>query len=388
MTDKFCHMPWHAITLSANGDIKPCCQFSSGGTPNTQHATIMENFNSERMQDLRRKFLAGEQPTECRSCWEREDQIGHSRRQWFAEKFGKYIPKNRVYDLIELEPEFIQADINLSNVCNLKCRMCGSWASNSWFEEELILANKDKRYQKNRRPQPLQQYELADLNNLLPHLHNIRRIDFKGGEPMMAKHHNDFLQWLIDNDHTDVHLLYTTNGTVQNPKILKLLSAFRNVSLVFSIEGTGTRYSYIRGGKYSLEELETNIAAYSQLPNVKIMFNVTVQNYNLLNLAELREYLTELGDKYPNVDPTAAFTTICNKPDYLSPINVPDEIRDQALKMLFGITDFDTLCGTLQRRTFNPETWQTFLDYTRDLDQLREENILDHCPEFGPYFND
>ena len=47
-------MPWHAICLSANGDIKPCCQFTNKGRPpNTEHPTIMENWNSQRMQDLR-----------------------------------------------------------------------------------------------------------------------------------------------------------------------------------------------------------------------------------------------------------------------------------------------------------------------------------------------
>ena len=66
---------------------------------------------------------------------------------------------------------------------------------------------------------------------------------------MLAKHDN-FLQWMIDEGMTDVHLLYTTNGTVQNWRILNLLAQFKNVSLVFSIEGTGTLYSYIRGGKY------------------------------------------------------------------------------------------------------------------------------------------
>ena len=56
-----------------------------------------------------------------------------------------------------------QADINLSNVCNLKCRMCGSWASNSWFKEEIQLAKIDKRYQKNINEVPLLQYSLEDL---------------------------------------------------------------------------------------------------------------------------------------------------------------------------------------------------------------------------------
>ena len=88
--DKMCYMPWHGITLSANGDIKPCCQFSNKGRrPNTEHDTIMENFNSERMQELRGQFLIGEQPKACNSCWEREDLVGKSRRLWFNEKFMK-----------------------------------------------------------------------------------------------------------------------------------------------------------------------------------------------------------------------------------------------------------------------------------------------------------
>ena len=54
-------MPWHSICLSANGDIKPCCQFTNKGRPpNTEHPTIMENWNSQRMQDLRQAFLNGE----------------------------------------------------------------------------------------------------------------------------------------------------------------------------------------------------------------------------------------------------------------------------------------------------------------------------------------
>ena len=33
---------------------------------------------------------------------------------------------------------------------------------------------------------------------------DVKRIDFKGGEPMLAKHHDDF-QWMIDLGMTDVH---------------------------------------------------------------------------------------------------------------------------------------------------------------------------------------
>ena len=380
-------MPWHSICLSANGDIKPCCQFTNKGRPpNTEHDTIMENWNSQRMQDLRQAFLDGEKTADCNSCWERERQIGHSRRLWFEEKFGKYITKPTT-ELVVDNPQIVQADINLSNVCNLKCRMCGSWASNSWFEEEITLANKDRRYQKNNRPQSVRNVTVEDIQNLLPHIQDVKRIDFKGGEPMLAKHHDDFLQWMIDKDMTDVHLLYTTNGTVRNPGIIELFSKFKHVSLVFSIEGTGTRYSYIRGGKYDIEQIESNMAAYNELPNVSINFNVTVQNYNLLNLKELRELLFTWADKYSRVDAGNAFTTICNQPDYLSPLNVPDSMRDTALEQLDGIDDFKTLCRSLRARKFDTDKWQTFIDFTRDLDALRGEHVVTHCPEFGEYFD-
>ena len=381
-------MPWHSICLSANGDIKPCCQFTNKGRPpNTEHPTIMENWNSQRMQDLRQAFLNGEKPADCNSCWEREAQIGHSRRIWFDEKFGKYITKPTT-DLVVEEPQIVQADINLSNVCNLKCRMCGSWASNSWFEEEVALAEKDRRYQKNRKMQSVRNVTVDDIQNILPHVKDVRRIDFKGGEPMLAKHHNDFLQWMIDEGMTDVHLLYTTNGTVQNWRILNLLAQFKNVSLVFSLEGTGPRDSYIRGGKYPIEQIETNMARYNELDNVKINFNVTIQNYNLLNLEELYYLLHKWEAKYQRVDANSAFTTICNQPNYLSPLNVPDSMRDTALEQLADIDDFKTLRRSLTKREFNPELWQTFIDFTRDLDKMRGDNILDHCPEFTEYFSD
>ena len=388
---KFCYMPWHAITLTANGDIKPCCQFSNKGRlPNTEHETIMENFNSERMQDLRKQFLKGEQPSACNSCWEREDLVGQSRRLWFNKKFMKSdaaFINGDIPDTYKVpEPKLYQADINLSNVCNLKCRMCGSWASNSWFEEELALAKIDKRYEKNSNPVPLQQYGLEDLRNMLPHLKDVKRIDFKGGEPMMAKHHNQFLQWLIDEDMTDIELFYTTNGTVQNPKILNLLSHFKRVSICFSIEGTGDLYRYIRGGKYQIEDFEKTLAVYDKLENVQIMFNVTLQNYNIFNLPELHMYLHNLEDKYNRVSANSSFTTICNKPAYLSPLNIPDHLRDEAIKNLSLFSDFDKLVESMKNRKFDPELWEVFINFTNDLDKMRSDSVAEAVPELKEYF--
>ena len=390
MSDNMCYMPWHGICLSANGDIKPCCQYSNKGKkPNTEHETIVENFNSERMQQLRKDFIEGKQHEACNSCWERESLVGESRRLWFNKKFMDKVDDLEYFvteETVVEDPKWLQADINLSNVCNLKCRMCGSWASNSWFEEEKQLAAIDKRYEKTSNPVGIRQYTLEDLRDMLPHLRNVMRIDFKGGEPMMAKHHNQFLQWMIEEDMTDVQLFYTTNGTVQNPKILDLLSNFKRVNLVFSIEGTGKLYEYIRGGKYTIEELEQCIATYNQLDNVDLMFNVTLQNYNVFNLPALHDQLYDWENKYDKVSANNSFTTICNKPAYLNPINLPDELRDKAVEGMAGYKDFDKLVKSMNNRTFDPEMWEVFIKFTKDVDRLRGDNVLEAEPMFKDYF--
>ena len=379
-------MPWHAITLSAKGDIKPCCQFSSNSAGlNTEYPNIIDNWNSQRMQNLRQEFLDGKMPTGCQSCWTREETVGASRRTWFDNKFSKYIEPDFEYTTLVKDPQFIQADINFSNLCNLKCRMCGTWGSNQWIEEEKILASTDERYKKNN-IQPFQQKSLEDVQDLLPHLDKVKRIDFKGGEPMLAKAHTDFLEYLIKQNRTDIHLFYTTNGTVRNPNIIKMLDKFDRVSISFSIEGTGELYKYIRGGKYNLEDFGKSVKAYSDLSNTEIMYNVTVQNYNVLNLHKLYDYLVQLSEPYDNVSSKQCFTTICNNPYYLSPTNIPDVVRDQVVKNLEGNLEFEKLCQSLLKREFNPEHWEVFVKYTRQLDQMRNENFLNLEPAFTEYF--
>ncbi len=390
-TSNFCHMPWHGLAVTANGNIKPCCQWS-GSIGSAKKDSIVEQFvNSPKIIKLREAFLNNEKPEECNSCWERESQIGKSRRQWFKDKFETSYPKNYDYSVpvTENSLKWLQMDINLSNVCNLKCRMCGSWASNQWFEEDTILSKINPAFKKENNPerQKIVQHEMADLEELIPYAKKLQRIDFKGGEPMLAKNHVEFLEKLIENDiHEYVTLQYTTNGTVVNPRILDTFKHFKKVRLMFSIEGTGELYSYIRGGKFTIEQLEETIAMYDQLPNVHIGFNVTIQGYNLLNLRTLYKQLEEWSKKYKSVSNAQAFTTICNDPIYLSPFVLPKELRAQAKAQLVGIEDFTTLSRNLDSDDIHNAHWDTFKHFTDEVDKLRSESILDVVPEFKDYW--
>lgn len=389
--DNFCHMPWHGLAVAANGNIKPCCQWS-GSLGKVEQQNLVEEFkHNPKIKNLRRQFLNNERPASCVSCWTREDQIGESRRKWFAEKFIDTIPNDYEYKETVDNLLWTQMDINLSNVCNLKCRMCGSWASNSWFEEDLALAKISPEFKKESNPevQVIRQHSLEDLTSLLPYVAKLKRIDFKGGEPMMAKNHVPFLEMLIEKGlHDKVVLQYTTNGTVVNPKILTVLGKFKKVRLMFSIEGTGLLYSYIRGGKYSIQELEDVISMYNDLPNVEIGFNVTVQAYNLLNLHDLHTQLSTWADKFKNVSSNNAFTTICNSPMYLSPFVMPELLRLQAITNLKGISDFEVLSKNLMSNKIHEEHWSTFKHFTDEVDKLRQENIISVVPELKGYWNE
>lgn len=378
-----CLMPWHAVAITASGKIKPCCQWR-GSAGDFGVVSVQDSL--QKLTDVRDSLQKGVLPKSCGSCTEREAMVGTSRRFWFEDKHQ--LPE-RTYNTDD-PVELIQADINLSNVCNLKCRMCGSWASHSWFDEDRILAEIDPRYNKNYGPdiQRVRQTELPELEEILSHSHTLQRIDFKGGEPMMAKNHVEFLDALLERGGSNITLQYTTNGTVVNPKILDTLSKFKNVRIMFSIEGTGELYRYIRGGDYQFDQMHHTVQLYNDLPNVQIGFNVTIQAYNLLHLRELYQTLQVMDDKFANVSHQHAFTTICNAPMYLSPYVLPAPLRQSAQKLLSGIADFDTLCSTLDDDTVHQQHWQTFKNYTRDLDRIRGDNVLLAVPELEDYWHD
>lgn len=387
--DNRCYMPWHGLAVAANGNIKPCCQWGDNlGKVGKQD--IVETFKTHpKIVKLREDFLNGLKPDSCKSCWTREEQIGESRRKWFVSKFMNTVPDNYDYRSVVDEPMWTQMDINLSNVCNLKCRMCGSWASNSWFEEDILLSKINPKFEKENNPsnQIIRQHGLEDLKSLLPYVSKLTRIDFKGGEPMMAKNHVEFLEMLVAEGLNDkLTLQYTTNGTIVNPKILNVLSKFKKVRIMFSIEGTGDLYKYIRGGKYDIDQMESTLAMYDSLDNVEIGFNVTIQAYNLLNLKDLHGLLASWARKYKHVSNVGAFTTICNAPMYLSPFVLPQSLRLEAKNDLANIGDFKKLCENLESGNIYTEHWETFKEFTVELDKIRGESIIDVVPKLGDYF--
>ena len=291
-----CMLPWISIETSPIGTIRPCCladeeiTHPDGTKYNLKEYTLEQAYNSPYMSNLRQQFLNGEQPETCRRCWDEEAAGRTSKRMNSRVRLKEY------YDSIDwqnLNPNQLWfIDLKLGNICNLKCRICGSWSSSKWAKEEMD-------YIGGNRKEHLAYKFLTDgawprespafwdnLKSLLP---NIKYFEFTGGEPFLIEQHFELLRFAAstgDSQHIEVH--YNTNGTVFPEDAEQLWKQFKHVEVAFSIDNIGRRFEYERYGA-DWNEVESNIVKFNNMRSAQISTQIcmTINIQNVYYLPEL-----------------------------------------------------------------------------------------------------
>ena len=140
-------LPWISLETSPIGTARPCCMAheeitdSQGQKYDLNQHTLQEIYSSDYMQNLRRQFRGGERPTTCDRCWEEESAGRTSKRMHTQVRLKELYPQ---VDFDNDQPDQLWfIDLKLGNICNLKCRICGSWSSSKWAEEELAYMPAD-----------------------------------------------------------------------------------------------------------------------------------------------------------------------------------------------------------------------------------------------------
>lgn len=380
-----CKVPWISITLSGNGDIKPCCVFRGGG-PSIHKGDTLDSAWKD-FDALRTQFINGEKPSSCEQCWKREASLGHSRRTWYDDKVTQW-PEN-----YELDPpmQLRHMDLNFGNTCNLKCRMCGSWGSTAWFKEEIKLHNINpelKRASNPKEPTIIPASYWADKKDMFQYL---ERIDFKGGEPMMQQGMYDFLEYLVEWGYApNITIAYTTNGTKTPERLKDLWPKFKRVKLVVSVEGTGKLYEYIRGGDVqTIEQLAENIRWFDQFDNLRGSFNSAIQIYNIFDLNNLLEWFRDqvnASNKWHTDPNTFKFDCLVSSPSYLDINIMPDKYKQMAIdKMKYK--SLDTIKKALTKSSYDEKQWELFKQFTIELDKMRDTDIKTVVEELAGEFN-
>ena len=302
LPEKICMLPWISIETSPIGTARPCCLAKDEivDANNVKYAlnthTLEQIYHSEYMQDLRRDFLAGNKPSTCQRCWDEEAAGRVSKRMNSRIRLKEY------YDSVDwnnLNPDQLWfIDLKLGNICNLKCRICGSWSSSPWAQEEIAYIpgiNKKEHLAYTYLKQGAWPRENPQFwNNLRALLPNIKYFEFTGGEPFLIKEHFELLEYAVEQGYAkNIEIHYNTNGTVY-PERADLWNEFKHVEIAFSIDNIGARLEYERYlAKWP--EVMDNLAKFTALRSRKISTQLctTINIQNVYYLPEICEWIDQ-----------------------------------------------------------------------------------------------
>jgi MoaA/NifB/PqqE/SkfB family radical SAM enzyme len=302
LPEKICMLPWVSIETSPIGTSRPCCLAvdeitrSDGTKYSLRENTLEEIYHSSYMQNLRQAFLNGEKPKTCQRCWD-EEAAGRT-----SKRMNSRIRLKEYYDSVDwnnLNPDQLWfIDLKLGNICNLKCRICGSWSSSKWAKEEIDYVSGINR------KEHLAYKFLTDgawpresevfWDNLKQLLPDIKYFEFTGGEPFLIQQQFDLLEYAVNHGYAkNIEIHYNTNGTVF-PEQHHIWSHFKHVEVAFSIDNTGKRFEYERYGADWLE-VQENIRKFTVMQNSKFSTQLclTINIQNVYYLPEICEWISQ-----------------------------------------------------------------------------------------------
>ena len=295
-------LPWISIEASPIGTARPCCLAKDeitkidGSKYSLRETPLEEIYHSTYMQNLRQDFLAGNKPATCNRCWD-EEAAGRT-----SKRINSRIRLKEYYDLVDFQninPDQLWfIDLKLGNICNLKCRICGSWSSSKWAKEEIdyipeLLDRKTHLAYTYLRDGAWPRESEVFWDNLKALLPNIKYFEFTGGEPFLIEQHFEVLRYAVEQGYSkNIEIHYNTNGTVF-PESAELWSNFKHVEIAFSIDNVGVQFEYERyGADWNL--VQENIVKFTEMRSNKISTQLctTMNVQNVYYLPELCDWIS------------------------------------------------------------------------------------------------
>lgn len=388
----FCMFPWLHLYASPRGDVYPCCtttQCDSLG--NAKEHTLKEIFNSDKTKQLRLNMLNGIESDICKSCYKLEENSPDSYRNYskvfFNQHFDDLVSKtNSDGSLDEFKMRMI--DIRFSNICNFKCRTCGSDCSSQFAAEEKELGRHDFiiLHVDDRKGNVLEE--------VIEHLDHTDMIYFAGGEPLVTDEHYILLEELIKRNRTDVKLRYNTNASnikFKNRDLTELWSHFDYIEVACSIDHYGERAELIRHGT-DWGAVENNLLQFRKMDQVIFSISTVLSIFNYPTLHQFYNYLIEKNIILPS--DTNHYISLATNPSYFSATALPRRIKDREHIHLQNFceyrSDYDVIAkqvGYAMNFANSADTWEenkyNFLKYNWMRDKLRNEDFLQVFPELA-----
>jgi MoaA/NifB/PqqE/SkfB family radical SAM enzyme len=395
--EKFCVLPWVSLETSPVGTVRPCClaedelRNDAGEKFNLATAEFTAIQRSQDMRNLRQQFLAGEQPETCRKCW-REERSGRTSKRMHTLDRLKHILPDQAWT--EDAKPLMFLDLKLGNICNLKCRICGSWSSSTFAAEELANLGPDQNKKDSfhytmlkqgawPRENPVFWKEIAGVAD------QIRYLEFTGGEPFMIEEHFELLRSLVSAGlSSNIEIHYNTNGTQWPKDAASIWKYFKTVEIAFSIDDVGDRFEYQRTNAVWSEVTE-NIARFRELrnhlPNIQLQVCSTVNVFNVCYLEELSHWIDQQNFDF-------VYWNMMHQAYYFSISTLPESAKRVITQRLllaqvspWHRTEFDRIIDFMNGG--NSLDGTELIEKITELDQRRNQNLRQVEPEFAELIN-
>lgn len=382
---KLCLTALLNVYAAPDGYFYPCCV--SGTSPqdrllDIQGGSALEAFNSEKMQSVRRQLAEGEWPSICTACKSSEDVGRKSHRQIFNESslshhtdvLSHVTPNGKVDFPIK------SLDIRWNNTCNFKCRMCEPTFSSAWEKDYKALGLDF---------QPSYDWSgIVETDEFLSILKNVTSISFAGGEPLITDAHYKVLDKLIEiRAAENISLTYTTNLSVlqyKNYRLTELWKQFKEVNLVFSLDGFGRAVEYSREG-FNHSRFMRNFEELRKNEHINFASHCVSSIFSVLSIPDYIKFcqLNGIGD--------FSITCIVFPPHYSPSILSSDLkkiVRELYQEKMSTIDyDYDFILADMDQIPERPLLMRTvFKQTTAKLDKLRKRSFCDYFPLFSDWF--
>jgi len=363
-------MPSENLEILPNGQFSVCCLskyriLKEDGNPfQYGNDSVTDVLKASHLKDFQNKFLNDGRPNECKTCWVIEANGGDSKRIIENNRFNT--PSDTIRTL----------DLKPGNICNLKCRICSSYASSRWISDEIKLIG-HSHFPLYNWPEV---YGLKDLYQLAEHL---EYIEISGGEPFMIDSQKQFIKWIVTAGYAkNINLQYHTNGTIFPWDIINELAEFKKVNISLSIDGIGDRFEYLRHPA-KWDEVYTNWKLYKSISEFTIGISHSV---NALNIYYIPEFI-----KFANMMKTNVYWNLVHNvmpATALSP-NTIDKLINHFKDNLPGLLTYqvnplhphDNWLYTYLKSNYTLDNTKYIINRINEVDKLRKEDYKSVFPE-------
>lgn len=367
-SETFCFYPYVQLSTSPGGLLKPCCNYMD--TVNNEKGSGLNIFkgdsfnsawNSFSMVKMREDMFNEKIPNNCARCI-RDGKTGMRARSVDEYKndiktlqFVQDTANNNF--VAEHSPTYLE--LKPSNLCNLKCVMCNSYDS-SQIKKELHQLNekypgihiKEGRFIKisdvssDTIKDDNKWLNFEDVNwednetvwtefeKLAP---SLEVLSFAGGEPTIMPSVIKALTFCVEHGYAkNIKVFLSSNFTNLNKSFFELMPNFKKFELIASIDGAGKVQEYCRFPSNWNQVSKNYIEAkkYMKYPNVKILVNITISMFNIVNLTDLLYWIEDRANEYPYYSEWPYNINIIYYPLEQQLFVLPDHLKELAITRL------------------------------------------------------